>query len=601
MNAPSLLERLLATPAASLPSHAGDGRLYFLQDSGGSAQVWELAAGASAPRQRTAHADAVSFVAGLPDGGAIFGRDGAGDERHQLYHLPPEGEARPLTADPRTIHDWGAVSPDGARIAFTANRRDPAHSDAWVIELATGEARCVAERQGPHELQGWSADGAALLLATAPRTFEATLLRVALSGGAVTELTPHDGDARHLNPRARADGGGFWLLTDRGRAFLAVAFLREGGAPALLYAPEADVEKLEPSPDQRHLAVVVNEGGYSRLRLLDAAGAVIAEPGHPAGVITRLSWSPDGQKVVFDLARFSAPSSLYAAGLDGAAALLVHGATPPEGLRHWRTLAFPSFDGRRVPTFLALPDGPVPREGWPMLVWVHGGPAMQALPNWRPDLQAILAQGIGVLVPNVRGSTGYGTGYAALDDREKRLDSVADLAAAHAWLGEQPDVDGTRIGIMGQSYGGWMVLAATTEYPELWACGIDFYGIANWHSFFRNTGPWRIDHRAAEYGHPVRDAALLRRLSPLHQAARIRCPLLVAQGLTDPRVPPSESEQIVEALQAKRIAVQYLTFADEGHGFTKRHNRRAVYEAVMRFLDAHLKARGAAPGPGRGS
>ncbi|ONG47430.1 S9 family peptidase [Pseudoroseomonas deserti] len=590
MNTASLLERLLATPAATLPSHAGDGRLYFLQDSGGSAQVWELSGAGGAPRQRTGHADAVSFVAGLPDGGAIFGRDGAGDERFQLYHLPPEGEARALTADPRTIHGWGAISPDGSRIAYTANSRDPAHSDAWVMDIASGAARCVAEREGPHELPAWSADGNALLLATAPRTFEATLLRVPVEGGAATELTPHQDDARHLNPRAKADGSGYWLLADRGREFLAVAFQRDGAVPELLYAPEADVEKLELSPDQRHLAVVVNEGGYSRLRLLDAAGAVVAEPAHPAGVITKLSWSPDGQKIVFDLARFSAPSALYAAGLDGAPAALLHGATPPEGLRDWTTMSFPTFDGREIPAFLAFPGGPMPAGGWPMLVWVHGGPAMQALPNWRADLQAVLAQGIGVLVPNVRGSTGYGVAYAALDDREKRLDSVADLAAAHAHLATLAEVDGTRIGIMGQSYGGWMVLAATTEYPELWACGVDFYGIANWQSFFRNTGPWRIGHRAAEYGDPVADAELLHRLSPLHQAARIRCPLLVAQGLTDPRVPPSESEQIVAALQANRIAVQYLTFADEGHGFTKRHNRRAVYEAVLRFLAAHLTA-----------
>lgn len=585
-----LLERLLATPAASAPAHAGDGRLYFLHDAEGSAQVWEIPAGGGAPRPRTRHRDAVSHVAGLPDGGAVFGRDGAGDERVQLHHLPPEGEARALTEAPEVIHGWGAVSPDGQRIAYTANARDPAHTDAWVMDLATGAARCVAEVEGPHELPAWAPEGDALLLATAPRTFESSLDRVALADGARTPLTPHQGDWRHQAPRGKAGGGGFWLLTDRERDFLGVAFQEAGAAPRFLYAPPHDVEVLQLSPDDSLLAVVVNEGGYSRLRFLDAAsGAVRAAPWHPRGVITKVSWAPDGSHVAFDLAGFAFPAGLHRAWPDRAESEPLFPADVPRGLRQWESITYPTHDGREIPAFLALPEGEAPASGWPMLVWVHGGPAAQALPNWRPDLQAVLAMGIGVLVPNVRGSTGYGRDYAALDDREKRLDSVADLAAAHAFLAARPGVDGARIGIMGQSYGGWMVLAATTEYPALWACGVDFYGIARWKTFFERTGPWRIGHRAAEYGDPVRDAELLERLSPLLRAERIACPLLVAQGMTDPRVPPQESAQIVAALERRGVPVEYLTFPDEGHGFTKRDNRRRVYRAVLAFLARHLK------------
>lgn len=598
-DAAALLERLLAIPAASAPAYAGDGRLFFLHDAEGSAQVWEIPAGGCAARPRTRHRDAVSHVAGLPDGGAVFGRDNAGDERMQLHHLPAEGEARALTGAPAVIHGWGAVSPEGGRIAYTANARDPAHTDAWVMDLATGIARCVAEVEGPHELPAWTAEGDALLLASAPRTFESSLDRVALADGVRTPLTSHEGDWRHQSPRGRREGGGFWLLTDRGRDFLGVAFQAPGAEPRFLYTPPHDVEVLQVSPDQSLLAVVVNEGGFSRLRFLDAAsGAVRAEPWHPQGVIAKVSWAPeghpDGRHVAFDLAGFAFPAGLHRAWPDRAwpdhaesAPLLAAPALP--GLRQWESITYPTHDGRQIPAFLALPEGDAPAAGWPMLVWVHGGPAAQALPNWRPDLQAVLAMGIGVLVPNVRGSTGYGRAYAALDDREKRLDSVADLAAAHAFLAARPGVDGERIGIMGQSYGGWMVLAATTEYPRLWACGVDFYGIARWKTFFERTGPWRIGHRAAEYGDPARDAALLERLSPLLRAERIACPMLVAQGMTDPRVPPQESAQIVDALERRGVPVEYLTFPDEGHGFTKRENRRRVYRAVLAFLGTHLK------------
>jgi dipeptidyl aminopeptidase/acylaminoacyl peptidase len=590
---PELIDRFLAAPAATGPSWAADGRLLFLNDAAGSAQVWEIGPDGRA-RARSEHRDAVSFVAGSrTDGSAIFARDRGGDERHQLHYLPPAGPPRALTADPRTIHGWGARSPDGTRIAYTANARDPAHTDAWVMDLATGAARCVLEVEGPHELPCWHPDGQAIVVATAPRSFEMSLYLVEVASGTVTPLTPHEGDARHMNPRWRKDGLGFWLLTDRGRDFLGVGFMTPGGEPRMLHAPDWDVEKLEVSPDERMLAVVVNEDGFSRLRLLDAAtGAVVEEPAHPPGAIAKIAWRPDGGALAFDLVAPTRPSAIWLAERGRPTARLRFAAADQApAARDWRLVEFPTFDGRRLPAFLALPEGAAPRGRWPVLVWVHGGPASQALPNWRPDLQALLALGIGVLVPNVRGSTGYGRDYAALDDREKRLDSVADLAAARQWLAERADVDPDRIAIMGQSYGGWMVLAALTEYPHLWAAGVEFYGIARWKTFFERTGPWRVAHRAAEYGDPVADGELLERLSPLNRVEQIRCPLLVAQGLTDPRVPPFESEQIVAALKARGIPVEYVTFPDEGHGFTKRDNRRTVFAAVARFLLRHIGRR----------
>lgn len=598
-----LLDGLLSAAAATAPSYAADGRLYFLNDVAGSAQVWELPADGGPARPRSAHRDAVAFVAGSPaDGGAAFGRDQAGDERVQFYALPgDEDEARPLTADPRTIHGWGAFSPDGVRLACTANSRDAAHADPCVIALATGEVRRALEVQGPHEVPAWHPDGRSVVLATTPRAFESDLARLDLETGRTTPLTPHAGDWRHTNPRWRKDGGGFWLLTDRGREFLGVAFIASAaGEPRFLYAPESDVEELEVSPDGAALAVAVNEEGYSRLRLLDAVGgAVIEEPAHPPGVITKLTWRPDSRAIAFDLARPTQPSALWLAERGAASARPLFAAgEPPPSTRDYATVEFPTFDGRRIPAFLARPAGTPPTPGWPVLVWVHGGPEAQALPNWRPDLQAILALGIAVLIPNVRGSTGYGRGYAALDDREKRPGAVRDLAAAHAWLATQDEFDPARIAVMGQSYGGWMVLSAVTEFPDLWACGVDFYGIARWKTFFERTGPWRVGHRAAEYGDPVADAALLESLSPLHKADRIACPMLVAQGGTDPRVPPEESEQIVEALRRRGVPVTYLTFPDEGHGFLKRDNRRVAYQNVLEFLARYLLNQSSGHGTG---
>jgi dipeptidyl aminopeptidase/acylaminoacyl peptidase len=457
----------------------------------------------------------------------------------------------------------------------------------------------VLSVQGPHELAAWHPDGNSIVLSSAPEAFESDLFTVEIDTGRTTPLTPHNGIWRHMNPRWRADGAGFWLLSDRERDFLGVAFQTPGEPPCFLFTPQADVERLEVSPDQSRLAIVINEAGFSRLHLLDAeTGAVMESPRHLPGVITKISWRPDGGAVAFDLACPTRPSTLWLQSLGAAEAVQIYAAGPaPEAVRDWQLVTFPTFDGHDLPGFLALPEGAPPEGGWPVLVWVHGGPEMQALPNWRPDLQMILSLGIAVLVPNVRGSTGYGRAYAALDDREKRPDSVRDLAAAHAWLAAQNRFDAARIAIMGHSYGGWMVLSAVTEYPQLWAAGIDYYGIARWKTFFERTGPWRVGHRAAEYGDPVRDAALLESLSPLHKVDRIVCPMFVAQGMTDPRVPPYESEQIVEALRRRSVPVDYVTFPDEGHGFLKRDNRRRVYLGVATFLTQHLLSTDAAPPP----
>ena len=595
MDIASTLDQFLDAPAATAPSYAGDGRLYFLNDATGSAQVWELPADGSAARARTAGRDAVGLVAGHPtSGGGVFARDHAGDERLQLYWLAADGaDPRPLTAEPGTMFGWGAFSPDGKQIGCTANNRHPAHADPVTIDLATGAQHRVAQWEGPHTVQAWRPDGLALTVAAAPRFFESGLFAAEIATGERHDLTPHGADARHQNARWRADGALLWLLTDRDRDFLAVATLAPGGEPHLLHAPDWDVETFEPSPDQTLLAAVVNEAGYSRLRLLDAAtGAVIEQPAHPPGTITKLAWRPDGGAIAFDLASPERPSAIWLAERGAGAARLLFAAGPaPDGAQRYDEVTFPAFDGRAIPAFLARPAGPAPAGGWPVVVWIHGGPEAQARPAWRPDLQLMLALGVAVLIPNIRGSTGYGRAYAALDDRALRPDAIRDVASAQGWLASQREFDAKRIAIWGQSYGGWMVLCAVTRLPELWVAGVDFYGIARWHTMMATTGPWRVAHRAAEYGDPVHDAALLESLSPLHDADRITCPMLVAQGLTDPRVPPSESEQIVAALRRRQVPVEYLTFPDEGHGFLQRDNRRTAYHAVATFLQQHLGLR----------
>jgi dipeptidyl aminopeptidase/acylaminoacyl peptidase len=222
---------------------------------------------------------------------------------------------------------------------------------------------------------------------------------------------------------------------------------------------------------------------------------------------------------------------------------------------------------------------------------VHGGPEGQARPNWNPRSVALVANGFNVLWPNVRGSSGYGKAYQALDDVHLRMDSVRDLDAAAAWLADAGIAPRDKIGVIGQSYGGYMTLAAIAFFPERdWAAAVDVYGIANFITFFEHTDPWRRPLRAVEYGDPVRDHDFLISISPITKLDAIRAPLMVIHGANDPRVPIVETEQTVAALRAKGREVEYLRYEDEGHGLAKTKNRADAYPKVLAFFQRHMGA-----------
>ena len=299
-----------------------------------------------------------------------------------------------------------------------------------------------------------------------------------------------------------------------------------------------------------------------------------------------LAWSADGRRLVFAWSAPERPAGLYV-WEDGAVRAVW---TPALELptRPFELVQWESFDGRVIPGWLGVPPGPAPAAGWPAVVWVHGGPAGQARAGFRADMQALLAQGYAVLMPNVRGSSGYGRAWLDADDREKRLDSVHDLAAGREWLAGRPDIDAARIAVMGQSYGGYMVNAAVTEYPELWCAAVNVYGIADFVTLLERTGPWRRAHRSEEYGDMLRHRALFDRISPLRHVDRVRVPMLLLHGERDPRVPFGESVQMEAALRARGLPTRFETFDYAGHGFIRADDKVRMYRAVGEWLRTHV-------------
>ncbi|MBC8446904.1 MAG: S9 family peptidase [Chloroflexi bacterium] len=605
--------RYLNIRAAYGPSFSPDGRqVAFLTNITGVPQVWRISAEGGWPDQLTFAEDRCGFVSYSPtDDQMLFGMDAGGNERQQLFLLSGDGQTlRPLTAQPEAIHHFGGWSHDGQRIAWTANRRDVRHFDVYVQEVANGAVTCVWQTEGMNLVAGWSPDGRHLLVVRSHSSFDRDLYLLDLPSGAVRHLTPHEGQVGYESLTWAADGRGLYLVSDRGREFLALAYLDLAAEPGddghallrFLVTPDWDVEALALSPGGQRLAYLTNVEGYSERTALDlATGRVLPLPAFPRGVWDpprlcrwgrRLAFSGDGRKLAF---AFSSPThnpDVWVTDLEtGAVTQLTHSSRagiPQSSFAEPELIRYRSFDGLEIPAFLYLPPGAARGGRLPVIVDVHGGPEAQRRPEFDPLYQYFIHRGYAVLAPNVRGSTGYGLTYTHLDDVEKRMDSVADLAYAALWLAESGVADPQRIGVMGGSYGGFMVLAALTAYPDLWAAGVDIVGIANFVTFLENTGPWRRHLREAEYGSLAHDRALLESISPLHHVDKIRAPLLVIHGANDPRVPIGEAEQIVEALRARSVPVEYLRYEDEGHGLVKLKNRLDAYPRVAEFLDRHL-------------
>jgi dipeptidyl aminopeptidase/acylaminoacyl peptidase len=572
--------------AASGPVFSIDGHRVFHLRGAGTPQLWVVAADGSEERAITEIDEKVAFLRRAPgDDRVVFGVDAGGDERQQLWLFDGQ-KPRPLTAEPGVIHDFGAWSPDGTQIAYAANDRDEAHFDIFVRPV-DGPARRLHE--GTHQLgvAAWHPSGDQLLLLADHADGDQTLQVLNLADGALHTVPSH-GAATYKSVRWSRDGSHLLGLTDAGgREFLSLCRIdpMSGEVAPWVEAPGCDIEAWALSPDGSMLATIENERGFALLRVatVDAVLRPVVED-LPPGVVADLAWSPDGTLLAMTVSAPTQPPGLFLY------APATHQVRPlwqpdaPGASTDYTLIAWDSFDGRSIPGWFAEPPGEAPANGWPAIVWVHGGPASQTRANFRPDMQMLLAQGYAILMPNVRGSTGYGRSSTASDDLERRLDSVHDLAAAHRWLAAQPRINPARIGIMGQSYGGYMVLAAITEYPDLWRAAVDYYGIADFTTLLAATGPWRRAHRAREYGDPATHGDLFARISPVHRADQITAPLLVLHGTRDPRVPFSESEQIVAALRGRGRSVELEVFNYAGHGFIRAEDRRRAYAAVSGFF-----------------
>lgn len=591
------IERYLNIRSAFGPSFSVDGDLTFRMDTTGTPQVWQLAEPGTWPEQLTFAEERITFAAHSPTRDElVFGMDVGGDEKTQLFWLAGDGsEQIDLTQNPDAIHYWGGWSHDGARFAFASNRRDESVFDVYVQgrdETGT-DAECIHEGDGWLSPTGWSPDDSKLALHEGHSNFDHDVSVLDVETGDCTLLTG-DRDEVRFGSVSWAPNGDLLVTTDidADTMYLARMDPETGAVEVVEEGGDWNVETVAVDHEYDLVAYARNIDGYSEVTLADISPDGLdpyPRPDLPTGMLSGLSFGPDGERVAFSLSAATDNSNVHVVDIEtGERTKWTRASTagiPPETFVEPEIVHYESFDDLEIPAFFTVPEDTEPP--YPVIVDFHGGPESQRRPFFHTLRQYFVDNGYAVFEPNVRGSTGYGKAYSRLDDVRNRMDSVADGAAGVDWLTDRDDVDPDGIVAYGGSYGGFMVLAAMTEYPDIWAAGVDIVGIANFITFLENTGDWRRENREAEYGSLEDDREFLADISPINNIEKIRAPLLVLHGANDPRVPVGEAEQIAEEA-AKHVPVQKLIFQDEGHGFTKLENRIEAYSTVVEFLDEHV-------------
>jgi dipeptidyl aminopeptidase/acylaminoacyl peptidase len=576
------------------PAISPDGRtLTYVSDLTGYPEAYRHDGPGNAPFQLTEFRERVDRILWSPDGRRlVLNTDLGGDERWAIRSVRPDGQEHLTLSDaPTVMHVMGRISPDGRYLSCSTDARNGSVFDIGVLDLDTGSFSTLSESDTSELPGSFSPDGRFVVTYRVFGSFRHELLLTPLAGGDPHPVTPEGVWFRHYDAAFEPSGTSFLLVTDRDRDFLGLARLTlETQELAWLHAPEdRDVERMVLSRNGAAALLSENVRGWSRALVYRVESGETVALAHPAGVVEELSISDDGTRGAFTLANPGSPGEVYLADLSTGeterATYSPREGVPEEDVHLPEEVTFKSFDGTEIPGWLCLPPG---KSGpYPAVVKLHGGPESQARPRYDSACRYLLSRGFAVYEPNVRGSTGYGRRYAALDDRRLRFDAIKDLAEAARFLREDGRVDADRLSLIGGSYGGFLVLAGLAFFPELWSAGVSIAGPANLRTFLERTGPYRRQWRAAEYGDPAADAEFLDEISPLHRADRIRAPLLVIQGANDPRCPQEEAEQILHAVSKGGGVAQYLLFRDEGHGIVKLENRVKAYEAVVRFLEAH--------------
>ncbi|MDK2953692.1 MAG: hypothetical protein PWQ27_1075 [Kosmotoga sp.] len=578
---------------------SSDGRkILFSSDESGIFNAHEIDLETGKASKLTDSQDSVFIVGYLPEGnGFLFEKDNGGNEISHIYLKDADGNEKDLTPDEKAkamFHSW---SDDGKGFYFLSNKRDPKYFDIYYMDIKSLEADLILENNEGFNPGPVSPNGRFIALSKTVTMNDVEMYIKDLKTGELTHITPHEGEVFYDPVSFSRDSKILYFITDEDREFkyLKKYNLSSGTSePFKVFAWDIVFAKF--SKNNRFLALAINNDARIELKIYDLKKDIeIDLPELPKGVVSDFDFSRDERFLALVADASNSPRNLFLLDFQtGEIKKLTDSLNPeidPEDLVEAEVVRFKSFDGLEIPGILYKPKGLKKGEKVPALVYVHGGPGGQTILSYSPMFQYLVNHGYAIFAVNNRGSSGYGkTFFMAADHRHGELD-LADCVEAKRFLETLDFIDGTKIGIIGASYGGYMVLAALAFKPEVFKVGIDIFGVSNWLRTLKEIPPWWGAMKDALYrkiGDPYKEEEYLRSISPLFHAEKIVKPLLVLQGANDPRVLKIESDEIVEKVKENGVPVEYIVFEDEGHGFTKKANQLKAYEKILEFLDKHL-------------
>src|SRR6202140_1076295 len=581
---PTKREMLIATRFGDTP------QLHLVKMPGGTRQ------------QLTFFADSVGGGRFHPNGGdyIVFAKDIGGGEWYQLYRYDVATGNVTLLTDGKSRNLAGPWSSSGDQIAYMSTRRTGKDTDLWVMNPSDPKTDHLLTQLagGGWQPEDWSPDDKTILLEEELSINESYLWLVDATTGAKTELRPSDTSEKvsYGEGRFSKDGKGIYVTTDKDSEFHRLSYIDLATKQPQYLTTNIpwDVEWFDLTQDGKMIAFLTNEDGASVLHVMNTSTKKETPlPKLPVGVVGSVRWHKNGHELGFSLNNARGPGDVYS--LDVATGKVERWTTsetavktdefPEAELVRWK-----SFDGKMISGFLYKPPANFSGKR-PVLVVIHGGPEGQSQPTFLGRSNYLLNElGIALIYPNVRGSTGYGKSFSLMDNGFKREDTYKDINALFDWIGTRPDLDAERIAVTGGSYGGDITISVLPFYSDRIRCSVDVVGMSNLVTFLEHTEAYRRDLRRVEYGdeREPKMREFLEKIAPMNNIEKIKKPMFVIAGKNDPRVPVSESEQIVGALKKQGTPVWYLMAKDEGHGFRKKQNQDFQFYTTVEFLEEYL-------------
>ncbi len=588
--------------SSGLAWSADDSRILISSDETGVFNAYAVDPASGDREALTAsETDATFAISWFPsDDRAVVMADSGGNEINHLYVRELDGRLNDITPGEEVRAQFLGWSPDGSDMWVMTNERDQTAMDIYAYDTLSYESGVVFQNDNSLDIGGVSPDGRWLALVRNRTSADSDILLVDLASGDATPrlITEHEGNIAHGVYTFTPDSSQLVYATDEHGEFnQAWTYDLATGETAPLIEADWDVQFVIYSPSGDYRVSAINADARTEVTITDTrTGDALALPELPAGDLGSVRFSRDESRIAFLINSATSPSNLHVVDLESQAHAQLTNALNPAiseaEMVDAEVVRFESFDGLEIPGILYRPHGASADNPVPALVWVHGGPGGQSRIGYSATIQHLVNHGYAVYAANNRGSSGYGKTFFHMDDRRHGEEDLMDIVSAGEWLREQDWVNADQVGVIGGSYGGYMTAAALTFHPDAFEVGINIFGVTNWERTLASIPPWWESFREALYdemGDPATDAERHHAISPLFHAHQITKPLLVIQGANDPRVLQVESDELVAAVEANGVPVEYVLFPDEGHGFRRRENRITASEAYVSFLDEYLK------------